>query len=89
MVAEPGDHVRLKGVLAEYANKNNGFFRGTSTIREDTGNGACETVYLDSFEIINKANRKLRGLHHLSKWLSIIFGLGFLIMFFVAPVRIT
>lgn len=85
--AEPGDHIRLKGVLAEYANKNNGFFRGTSTNRDDSGNGACETVYLEQFEIINKANRKIRRLYTLSKWLIALFGLGFCIAFVVAPVR--
>jgi len=85
--AEVGDHIRLKGVLAEYANSSNGFFRGTSTIREDTGNGACETVYLDQFEIVHKANRHLRRLYRLSSWLSLIFGIGFVVLFVVAPVR--
>jgi len=87
MKAEPGDHIRLKGILAEYANKSNGFQRGTSTTRDDTGNGACETIYLDEFEIINKANRKSRHLYSLAKWLAIISGIGFIIMFLLAPVR--
>jgi len=87
MSAEPGDHIRLKGVLSEYANKAAGFQRGTSTIREDTGNGACETVYLDGFEIIKKANRKSRRLFALAKWLTLISAIGFSIMFVVAPVK--
>jgi hypothetical protein len=49
MASEPGDHIRLKGVLAKYANKDSGFNRGTSITREDTGNGACETIYLNEF----------------------------------------
>ena len=53
MAAEPGDHIRLKGVLAAYANPGNGFERGTSITRTDTGNGACETVYLQDFDIVN------------------------------------
>ncbi len=89
MSAEPGDHIRLKGVLAEYANKANGFQRGTSTVREDTGNGACETVYLTGFEIIKKANRKSRRLYTLAKWLSLISAIGFSVMFVVTPVKNT
>jgi hypothetical protein len=30
--------------------------RGTSTTREDTGNGACETIYVDEFEIVVRAS---------------------------------
>lgn len=87
MAAEPGDHIRLKGVLAAYSNKANGFQRGTSIIREDTGNGACETIYLVEFKIIKKANRKSRRLYDLSKWLTVIAGIGFLVMFAITPVR--
>lgn len=87
MSAEPGDHIRLKGVLASYSNKANGFQRGTSIVRDDTGNGACETIYLDDFKIIKKANRKSRRLYDLSKWLAIVAGIGFLIMFAITPVR--
>jgi len=87
MSAEPGDHIRLKGVLASYSNKASGFQRGTSVIRDDTGNGACETIYLDEFKIIKKANRKLRRLYDLSKWLTLVTGAGFLLMFAIAPVR--
>ncbi|MGR8940925.1 MAG: hypothetical protein ACU83P_04970 [Gammaproteobacteria bacterium] len=88
MAAEPGDHIRLRGMLVEYANASNGFHRGTSTIREDTGNGACETIYLDEFAIVNKANRKLRRLYTLLKWLTVGSGVAFLIMLPIAPFRI-
>jgi hypothetical protein len=89
MEAEPGDHIRLNGSLAEYANPANGFYRGTSTTREDTGNGACETIYLNEFTIVNKANRKLRRLYTFVKWLAFGSGLGFLIMLPIAPVRLS
>ena len=75
-------------MLSEYANKANGFFRGTSTTREDTGNGACETVYLTEFEVVKKANPKLRRFFAFAKGLGIISLVGFLAMFFVAPVRV-
>ncbi|MGR9115281.1 MAG: hypothetical protein ACU85E_05910 [Gammaproteobacteria bacterium] len=88
MASEPGDHIRFKGVLAEYANPANGFSRGTSTRREDTGNGACETVYLNEFEIIKKANPKVRRLYTLATWLTVISLIGYAVMFVVAPPRI-
>ena len=50
MKAQIGDQIHLKGVLAEYRN-DSGFYRGTSTVRTDRGNGACETVYVQSFAI--------------------------------------
>jgi len=56
MSARRGDQVRLSGFLSEYAH-DGGFHRGTSTTREDTGDGACETIYVTEFEILQPANR--------------------------------
>jgi hypothetical protein len=85
--AEPGDHIRLYGLLAKYENRANGFQRDTSTTRTDTGNGACETIYLKEFEILQKANIQKRALHRLAKWLLITSSLFFIALFFVTPVR--
>jgi len=83
--AEIGDRIRLRGMLASYENPANGFRRGTSTIRNDMGNGACETIYLKGFEIVQKANEKSRMLFRIAKW-SLIFSLClFLILFFITP----
>jgi hypothetical protein len=46
-----GDQVRIRGWLVNYSN-DEGFSRGTSTTRDDTGNGACETIYLQDFDIL-------------------------------------
>jgi hypothetical protein len=86
MSARPGDLVQFKGLLAKYANPANGFQRGTSTTRTDTGNGACETVYLEDFAVIKQANPGLRRLYQASKWLAILSLLGYLVMFVIAPV---
>lgn len=50
-----GDQIHFTGHLAEYSH-NHGFpfKRGTSTVRTDSGNGACETVYIDSFEVLQR-----------------------------------
>lgn len=51
-----GDQVRLNGELAAYSHEAGfSFTRGTSTVREDTGNGACETVFVRSVEILARA----------------------------------
>ena len=59
---EVGDQIHLTGYLAEYAN-DSGFYRGTSTVRDDSGNGACETIYLQSFAIIRPMETLWRTLH--------------------------
>lgn len=87
MQAEPGDHIRFTGVLAEYVNHAGGYTRGTSITRNDTGQGACETIYLDDFEIVKKANPKLRRFAKLFNWLTLITFLGFVVSFLIAPAR--
>jgi hypothetical protein len=87
MRARPGDHVRIKGMLARYRNPANGFDRGTSTSRDDTGNGACETIYVTDFEVVSPANGGVRRLHAAAKWIAGLSLAGFLITFVAAPVR--
>lgn len=51
-----GDQVRLRGQLASYShNSGFAFQRGTSTKRDDTGNGACETIFVDSIDVLAQA----------------------------------
>lgn len=87
MQAEPGDQIRLTGMLAEYRNPANGFFRSTSTTRNDTGNGACETIYVTDFEIVRKANPNLRLSYSIAKWTAVLSLIGIAILFFVSPYR--
>lgn len=62
-----GDQIRLEGYLASYSNQD-GFHRGTSTTRKDTGNGACETVYVTSFDIVSPGPRGWRTLQQVALW---------------------
>ncbi len=48
-----GDQVHVRGMLASYGTGGN--HRGTSTTRSDTGDGACETIYVETFEIVADA----------------------------------
>lgn len=87
MSAEAGDQIHIRGQLASYENPANGFQRGTSTRRDDTGNGACETLYVEDFEIVNKANTGWRSLYTLTKWTLGLSASLFLVLFMVTPVR--
>lgn len=85
MAAEPGDHIRLEGMLVEYSNPANGFYRGTSISREDRGNRACETIYLRAFEIVNKANPGLRRFYSIVCWTTLAALVAVIALFLFAP----
>ena len=70
MTASIGDQVHFKGYLAEYANDATDFQRGTSTTRTDTGNGACETVYIEDFRILKRANSLWKMIFRYGWWLA-------------------
>jgi hypothetical protein len=60
-----GDQIRIKGRLASYGAVG-GPVRGTSTTRDDTGNGACETIFVEEFEIVAPAFSGWRAAMHAS-----------------------
>ncbi len=84
--AEIGDHVHLSGQLARYSHAG-GFQRGTSITRTDTGNGACETIYIKDFRITRKANTGWRLLYRVSLAITLAALLGLAILLGIAPVR--
>ncbi len=49
-----GDQVHIRGVLSRYAENDSSNYRGTSLSRDDSGNGACETIYVKEAKIIKK-----------------------------------
>ena len=63
--AEVGnDSARTGMVRASVGNAS--IMRGTSTTREDTGDGACETIFVDEFEIVVPAFSRWRSAMYLS-----------------------
>jgi hypothetical protein len=70
--ARKGDQVRFKGWLVSYGQKGAPYSRGSSTVRNDRGNGACEVVYVTEFEILREANAAWRTLYKLSLVLIVI-----------------
>jgi hypothetical protein len=75
---EVGDQIAFSGYLARYSNAQ-GFNRGTSTARTDTGNGACETVFVKSFAITNPAQSVWRTLEQASLGGLVLSALAWLI----------
>ncbi len=66
MAVRRGDQVRLKGYLAEYSRMGSSSHRSTSTSCTDSGNGACETIWVEDFEILSRANVFQRALFKIS-----------------------
>ena len=71
--ARPGDQIFFKGYLVRYSQPANQFLRGTSTVRNDTGNGACETVFVTDFFILQRANRVWQALNPLAFISTLVF----------------
>lgn len=82
-----GDQIHLQGYLAEYSHSQGEFYRGTSTNRTDTGNGACETIYVEDYEILRVGNPFWRGTFTVSKYVILLAVLLIIIRFFRSSAR--
>ncbi len=74
-----GDQIYLRGTLADY--KTTQFERLTSTVRTDTGNGACETVLVDEIKILSS----MKSVWRMLMWLSLGFLLLTLFIYLKSP----
>ena len=54
-----GDQIRVRGWLSSYTGPAG--TRGTSTTRSDTGDGACETIYVQDFVIVERPGNLYRS----------------------------
>ena len=77
-----GDQIRVRGYLASYESEG-GSIRGTSTTRTDTGNGACETIYVEDFDIVHAATSGWR----ISMWISLVTLLASIGLYFARPYK--
>jgi hypothetical protein len=66
-----GDLVTIKGCLVSYTLPYGS--RGSSTVRTDQGNGACETVWVDALIILEHGNKNWHLIYKIS--LSVFSGL--------------
>jgi hypothetical protein len=80
----PGDQVVVRGWLAEYAHDAGmPFRRGTSLRRDDTGNGACETIWVEDARVTKRANGAWRAALTLG-WMAALLAL---LVWVVTPPR--
>ena len=77
-----GDQIRVRGYLASYSSEKGGK-RGTSTTRLDTGNGACETLFVERFDIVEAATNYWR----ISMYSSLVLLLAGLFVHFKRPYK--
>lgn len=80
--AETGDQIYVSGYLANYSH-DEGFRRGTSTSRNDTGGKACETIYVEDFQILKKANKGWRAIYFFSKIAIALSLCAYIVLVFV------
>jgi hypothetical protein len=74
-----GDQIRIRGWLARYGAVGGGL-RGTSTTRDDTGNGACETILVEEFAIIERGFSRWRaGMYVALSLLAVALGIHFML----------
>jgi hypothetical protein len=77
-----GDQIRIKGSLARYGAAGGGL-RGTSTTRNDTGDGACETILVEEFDIVVPGASAWRR----AMWASLAVLVAALAVHFALPYR--
>lgn len=76
----PGDQIYLKGYLVSYEGPN--VFRSSSITRNDTAGGACETIFVKEYKILQKANQMWRIIFAIMKYSIILSTLLLVILFF-------
>jgi hypothetical protein len=78
-----GDQVHIKGSLARYGAVGGAGLRGTSATRDDTGDGACETILVDELEIVVPGFSGWRA----AMWTSLAILIATFAVHFVLPYR--
>jgi len=77
-----GDVVSIRGCLASYSG------RGSSVNRTDNGDGACETIWVDQFDILQDGTKHWHVLHHASLYgLAALLAIQIIRFFCITPPR--
>lgn len=80
--ARIGDQIHLRGQLVDYQNAEQpGFWRRSSTTRDDDANGACEVVLVEEFKILKAANESWRNAAMLSSLLAKLLAVCCVLLF--------
>lgn len=81
MEADLGDHIRITGALSDYSNMNTDFRRATSVTRDTM----CENIFVDSIEIIKKAETDMQFAYSVSGWMLLLSLFGYVPLFAYSP----
>jgi hypothetical protein len=75
-----GDVIKIRGSLATYSG------RRSSVKRSDSGDGACETIWVDEFSILQEANKPWHRLHRTALYgIFSLLGIRILLFFLATP----
>lgn len=78
-----GDQVRFKGQLVNYQDQRHPeFWRTSSTTRSDSGNHACEVVFVRELDILREGNPLWRTIYGISWKLLLVFLIAKTVVFF-------
>lgn len=81
-----GDQVEISGYLVNYASERHpDQLRKTSLTRTDTGDGACEVVFVTDYRIVKKANSLWRSVMHSAARGLVAMGIFLLLSWTVLP----
>lgn len=80
-----GDQIYIRGYLANYniTATDLNVSRNTSISRNDTGNGACEVIYVTDFQILKRTNNVYHSIHLFTGYLSIFLFFLYIIVYFI------
>jgi hypothetical protein len=83
---EVGDQIYLSGWLSDYKRLDSPYWRKTSVTRTDRGNGACETVYINDFKVIENTPILWKKTLKISVYI-IIFTFSWFLLSMIIPSR--
>ena len=64
-----GDQIHLKGLLVHYSSRRMPHaWRKSSTTREDSGNGACEVIFVEAIDIVQQGTPGWYTTYTLGGW---------------------
>jgi len=86
---ELGDQVYVQGYLVSYSEDRwHGNWRTSSLTRYDTGDGACEVIYVSDLQILHSYNHLWAMLREGCKYLLAALIVVRLLLFFLLPARV-
>jgi len=83
-----GDQVRLTGLLVDYEVTRDGkeiFTRRTSLTRTDTGNGACEILYVTDLTVLRRGDHLRADAGRYAWYTTLAVFVGLAVVWFVRP----